>query len=215
MALLLQALQDVRTSPAARRRHTTSFERNDKMRQLKLAGISGSLRRNSNNTAILRTLQERLPADIELSLVPLDGLPLYSGDLEGPDLPAAVAEFKAAVEAADGLVVCSPEYNAGMSGVLKNALDWASRPAHASSLKGKRVLIMSSSPGFMGGVRAQAQLRETFASTLSRVVVRPPVVIAGANDKIKEGRLVDESNIQFALDAIAALASEIRVDRAC
>ena len=185
------------------------------MRQLKLAGISGSLRKNSNNTAILRTLQERLPADIELSLVPLDGLPLYSGDLEGPELPAAVAGFKACVEAADGLVVCSPEYNAGTSGVLKNALDWASRPANASSLKGKHVLIMSSSPGFMGGVRAQAQLRETFASTLSRVVVRPPVVIAGVNEKIKEGRLVDESNIQFALDAITALASEIRVDRAC
>jgi chromate reductase len=202
------------TRIGAIRRRATSFERNDKMRQLKLAGISGSLRKNSNNTAILRTLKERLPADIELSLVPLDGLPLYSGDLEGPELPAAVATFKAAVEAADGLVVCSPEYNAGTSGVLKNALDWASRPANASSLKGKHVLIMSSSPGFMGGVRAQAQLRETFASTLSRVVVRPPVVIAGVNDKIKEGRLVDEPNIQFALDAIAALASEIQVDRA-
>lgn len=184
------------------------------MRQLKLAGISGSLRKNSNNTAILRTLQERLPAGIELSLVPLDGLPMYSGDLEGPDLPAAVVEFKAAVEAADGLVVCSPEYNAGTSGVLKNALDWASRPANGSPLKGKHVLLMSSSPGFMGGVRAQAQLRETFASTLSRVIVRPPVVIAGVHDKIRDGRLVDESNIQFALDAIAALAGEIQVDRA-
>jgi len=185
------------------------------MRQLRLAGISGSLRKNSNNTAILRTLQERLPEAIELSLVPLDAVPLYSGDLEGAELPAGVVEFRAAVEAADGLVVCSPEYNAGTSGVLKNALDWASRPGNSSSLKGKHVLIMSSSPGFMGGVRAQAQLRETFASTLSRVVVRPPVVIAGVHEKIKDGRLVDESNIQFALDAIAALASEIRVDRAC
>ncbi|HSW04491.1 NADPH-dependent FMN reductase [Aquabacterium sp.] len=184
------------------------------MRQLKLAGLSGSLRRNSHNTAILRTLQERLANDIALSLLPLDGLPLYNGDLEGPELPAAVAEFRAALEAADGLVVCSPEYNAGTSGVLKNALDWASRPANASPLKGKHVLLMSSSPGFMGGVRAQAQLREGFASTLSRVLVHPSVVVAGVHQKIQEGRFVDESNIQFALDAIAALASEIQRDPA-
>jgi chromate reductase len=179
------------------------------MTKVRLAGISGSLRRNSNNTAILQTLQERLEADVELSLLPLDSLPLYNSDLEGAELPAAVAEFKAAVQAADGLVLCSPEYNFGTSGVLKNALDWASRPANASPLKGKPVLIMSSSPAFTGGLRAQAQLREAFASTLSRVVVHPPVVIAGVHEKVKEGRLVDESNIKFALDAIAALVGDI------
>jgi len=180
------------------------------MTKVRLAGISGSLRRNSNNTAILRTLQARLPADVELSLLSLDSLPLYNSDLEGAELPASVAEFKAAVQAAEGLVLCSPEYNFGTSGVLKNALDWASRPANASPLKGKHVLIMSSSPAFTGGARAQAQLREAFASTLSRVVVHPPVVIAGIHEKIKEGRLVDESNVRFALDAIAALVAEIR-----
>ena len=180
------------------------------MTTIRLAGISGSLRKNSHNTAILRTLQDRLSADIELALLPLDDLPLYNPDLEAPELPASVAAFKAAVQAADGLVVCSPEYNAGTSGVLKNALDWASRPANAASLKGKRVLIMSSSPAFTGGARAHAQLRETFASTVSRVDVHPPVVIAGVHDKIKEGRLVDEPNIQFALGAIATLVGEIR-----
>ena len=181
------------------------------MTTVRLAGISGSLRRHSSNTAILRTLQERLSADVELALLPLDPLPLYNGDLEGADLPPAVAEFKAAVQAADGLVLCSPEYNFGTSGVLKNAVDWASRPANASPLKGKHVLVMSSSPAFTGGVRAQAQLRETLASTLSRVVVHAPVVIAGVHEKIKEGRLVDESNIRFALDAIAALVADIRL----
>jgi len=180
------------------------------MTKVRLAGISGSLRRNSNNTAILRTLQARLEPDVELSLLSLDSLPLYNSDLEGGELPAAVAEFKATVQAAEGLVLCSPEYNFGTSGVLKNALDWASRPANASPLKGKHVLIMSSSPAFTGGLRAQAQLREAFASTLSRVVVHPPVVIAGVHEKIKEGRLVDESNIRFALDAIAALVTDIR-----
>ena len=180
------------------------------MTKVRLVGISGSLRRNSNNTAILQTLQERLEPDVELSLLPLDSVPLYNSDLEGVELPAAVAEFKAAVQAADGLVLCSPEYNFGTSGVLKNALDWASRPANASPLKGKPVLIMSSSPAFTGGLRAQAQLREAFASTLSRVVVYPPVVIAGVHEKVKEGRLADESNIRFALDAIAALVADIR-----
>ena len=181
------------------------------MTTIRLAGISGSLRKGSHNTAILRTLQERLPADVELQLHTLDALPLYNSDLEVPELPAAVAEFKSAVREADGLVVCSPEYNAGTSGVLKNALDWASRPGNASPLKGKHVLIMSSSPAFTGGARAHSQLREAFASTLSRCVVHPPVVVAGSHDKIKDGRLVDESNIQFALGAIAALVAEIRL----
>ena len=180
------------------------------MTKVRLAGISGSLRKNSSNTAILQTLRERVPTDVELSLLSLDGLPLYNADLEGAELPSPVAEFKAAVQAAEGLVFCSPEYNFGTSGVLKNALDWASRPANASPLRGKHVLVMSSSPAFTGGVRAQAQLRDAFASTLSRVVVHPPVVIAGVHEKIKEGRLVDESNLRFALDAIAALVADIR-----
>jgi chromate reductase len=180
------------------------------MKKVRLAGISGSLRRNSHNTAILQTLQERLAADVELSLLPLAELPLYNPDLESPELPAPVAAFKQALQAADGIVLCSPEYNAGTSGVLKNALDWASRPANASPLKGKHVLIISSSPAFTGGARAHAQLRETLASTLSRVVVHPPVVVAGVHEKIKEGRLVDESNVQFALGAIAALVAELR-----
>jgi chromate reductase len=182
------------------------------MTTIQLAGISGSIRKQSQNTAILRTLQERLPEGVEMTLLPLDLLPLYNSDLEAPEPPAAVAEFKAAVQAADGLVLCSPEYNAGTSGVLKNALDWASRPGNAAPLKGKRVLLMSSSPAFTGGARAHAQLRETLASTLSRVLVHPPVVIAGVHEKVKDGRLTDESNLQFALAAIAALVVEIRLD---
>ena len=182
------------------------------MTTLRLAGISGSIRQHSHNTAILRTLQERMPDDVELTLLPIDRLPLYNSDLETPQPPEAVTQFKVAVQAADGLVLCSPEYNAGMSGVLKNALDWASRPGNAAPLKGKRVLLMSSSPAFTGGARAHAQLRETLASTLSRVLVHPPVVIAGVHEKVKDGRLIDESNIQFALAAIAALVAEIRLD---
>ena len=178
------------------------------MKTLRLLGISGSLRKGSHNMAILRTLGEQMPPGVQLELLPLDGLPLYNADLEA-ELPAAVVAFKAAVSAADGLVLCTPEYNAGTSGVLKNALDWASRPGNAAPLKGKPVLLISSSPGFTGGTRAHAQLRETLASTLSRVVVHPPVVIAGVHDKVKDGRLVDEPNLKFALGAVAALVEEI------
>ena len=158
------------------------------MRAVKLIGISGSLRRASSNTAFLRALQGLVPEGVGLELFPLDDLPLYNGDLDGPSPPAPVARFKSAIEAADGLVISTPEYNWGMSGVLKNAFDWASRPTNASPLKGKPALVMSCSPAFTGGARAHGQVRDTLTSALARVVARPPVVIAGSNGKIDNGR---------------------------
>jgi len=179
------------------------------MNTIRLAAISGSLRQASSNTAILRTLQASMPAGVEMTLLPLDGIPLYNQDLDGPGLPDAVRQFKAAVDSSDGVVMCSPEYNFGIPGVLKNALDWASRPAFASPLKGKPILVMTSSPAFTGGVRAQAQLRETLGGTLSRVIARPQVVIAGVNAKIQDGRLTDAATLDFALEAIGDLIAEI------
>lgn len=197
------------------------LQKDKMMSTIKLAAISGSLRAASANTAFLRTLQQHMTGSVEMTLLPLGGLPLYNQDLDGPQPPAEVAQFKAAIGAADGLVICSPEYNSGMSGVLKNALDWASRPVLASPqgsagpspLKDKHVLLMSCSPGFAGGIRAHGQLRETLAGTLSRVVVRPPVVIAGVNAKIQDGRFVDEANLKFALEAITDLLDEIAAAR--
>uniref|UniRef100_UPI003ECF3B28 NADPH-dependent FMN reductase n=1 Tax=unclassified Variovorax TaxID=663243 RepID=UPI003ECF3B28 len=179
------------------------------MNTIRLAGISGSLRQASSNTSILRTLQASLPSGVEMTLLPLDGIPLYNQDLDGPGLPDSVREFKAAIDSSHGVVMCSPEYNFGMPGVLKNAIDWASRPAFASPLKGKPVLVMTSSPASTGGVRAQAQLREALGGTLSRVISRPQVVIAGVNGKIEDGRLTDPASLTFALEAIADLIAEI------
>ncbi|VTU30988.1 NADPH azoreductase [Variovorax sp. SRS16] len=184
------------------------------MNKFRLAGISGSLRQGSSNTAILRTLQASLPPEVEMTLLPLEGIPLYNQDLDGPNPPEAVREFKAAVESSDGVVMCSPEYNFGMPGVLKNAIDWASRPAFASPLKGKPVLVMTCSPAFTGGVRAQAQLRETLGGALSRVISRPQVVIAGVNAKIEGGRLTDPASLSFALEAVNDLLAEIGLLRA-
>lgn len=180
---------------------------------IRLTAISGSLRAASANTAVLRTLQEMVPAGSEMSLLSIEALPLYNQDLDLPEPLREVAEFKQAISQADGLVICTPEYNFGVPGVLKNALDWASRPAFASPLKGKPVLIMSASPAFTGGARAHSQLRETLGGSLARVLARPPVVIAGVNAKLQQGRLVDETNLKFALEAVADLVVEIQCAR--
>jgi chromate reductase len=176
-----------------------------------LLGLSGSIRKESTNTAILRTVAEQLGARASLTVFPLNDIPLYNSDLEGDALPQPVRALKEAIAASDGLILCTPEYNHGMSGVLKNALDWASRPAFASPLKNKPTLLMTSSPGYVGGARAQAQMQETMASALARVVIRPQIVIAGVAQKIVNGRLVDEATLKFCLEAIDDLLAEIRL----
>jgi chromate reductase len=181
---------------------------------IRLLGLSGSLRHASSNTAVLRTLQQRMPGGIALRLHPLSDLPLYNGDFDTEEPPVAVARLREAIQQADGLVLCTPEYNAGTSGVMKNALDWASRPPQTSPLRGKHALIISTSPAFTGGARAHVQLREALASTLSRVAVHPAVVIPQVFEKLKDGLLTDESSIRFALAAIQALTTEIRASRA-
>jgi chromate reductase len=180
---------------------------------IRLAAISGSLRAASANTAVLRTLQDMMPANVEMNLLPIGALPLYNQDLDLPEPLPEVAEFKQAIAQADGLVICTPEYNFGVPGVLKNALDWASRPAFASPLKGKQVLMMSASPAFTGGARAHSQLRETLSGALARVLSRPPVVIAGVNTKLQQGRLADETNLKFAVEAVIDLVAEIQSAR--
>jgi chromate reductase len=177
----------------------------------RLLGLSGSIRQGSTNTIILHTIAERLGSGVSLTVLPLDDVPLFNSDLEGERLPDPVRALKNAIAQSDGIVLCSPEYNHGMSGVLKNALDWASRPAFDSPLKNKACLPMTSSPGYVGGARAHAQMHETLASALARVVVRPQVVIAGVMQKIADGQLVDEHTIQFCLEAIEDLLKEIRV----
>lgn len=181
------------------------------MTEFRLLGISGSIRRESCNTTILRTLAGKLGSKAALILFPLDDIPVYNDDLEGELLPRPVRALKEAIAESHGIVLCSPEYNHGMPGVLKNALDWASRPGFASPLKNKPALIMTSSPGYIGGARAHAQLRETLAGALARVVARPQVTIAGVMQKIVEGKLVDRSTVEFCLDAIDDLLAEIRL----
>jgi chromate reductase len=175
-----------------------------------LLGISGSIRRQSTSTAILEALRNRVNerGKARMELFALDRIPPYNGDLDGAQPPPPVSDLKKAIEASGGLVICSPEYNHGMSGVLKNALDWASRPHSNSPLKGKPVLIMTSSPGATGGVRAQVQVRETLVSTYSRVVITPEIVIPHVFEKLVGGEFADESSLSFAEGGIDALLRE-------
>jgi chromate reductase len=178
--------------------------------QPSILGIAGSLRRDSYSGAILRGLQAVAGDRARIESFSLAPVPLYNADLDGDHKPEAVVALKSAIRACEGLVLVSPEYNYGVSGVLKNALDWASRPGYQSVLKDKPVLIVTSSPGMLGGVRAQAQLRQTLAATLSRVIATPEVVISQVPAKIQDGRLTDPPSLKFMLEAFAALLAQIR-----
>jgi chromate reductase, NAD(P)H dehydrogenase (quinone) len=181
--------------------------------RFQLLGMSGSLRRNSSCTAVLQTVADRLPGGAKMMIAQFDQLPLYNEDEDRDQVLRPVIEFKSAIEKADGLVVISPEYNHGMSGVLKNAIDWVSRPGYDSVLKNKPVVVMTASNSALGGVRAQLQLRETFASTLSRVLARRQVVIGQAPKKIVDGKLADTETLAFIDDAIRDLLDEITLLR--
>lgn len=175
----------------------------------RLLGLSGSLRAASHSTATLATFAEAVADRADLTMADIGTLPLYNQDLDIEPRPAPVAALRDAIAAADGLVVVSTEYNHGTPGVLKNAIDWASRPAFRSPLKGKPVLIATCSMAFTGGVRAQYQIREAFASTLSRTALTPEIVIGTVHTKISDGRLTDAAVIDHALGGFEALYAEI------
>jgi chromate reductase len=183
------------------------------MPQFRLLGLSGSLRRASYSTAVLRGLQDTLGLRAALDIFPLHEIPLYNEDDDAGPAPDPVQALRSAIDASDGVIMISPEYNHGMSGVLKNALDWASRPYGRSVLKSKPVLTMTASPAFTGGVRAQQQMNETLASIPARLVFRPQVVIGGVHEKVRDGRLVDQAALSFALSAVDDLIEEIRAVR--
>ena len=148
-----------------------------------------------------------------LNIFPLHGMPLYNEDDDAEHAPEMVRALRSAIDACDGVIMISPEYNRGMSGALKNALDWASRPYGRSALRSKPVLTMTASPAFTGGVRAQQQMNETLVSIPARLVLRPQIVIGGVHEKVRDGRLVDEAALRFALAGVDDLLDEIGAAR--
>jgi chromate reductase, NAD(P)H dehydrogenase (quinone) len=180
----------------------------------RLIGMSGSLRAGSYSNAVLETLRERFAGVADLTIWDLGPIPAYNQDFEGDKRPTPVKELLAAIDAADGLVLCAPEFNHSIPGVLKNALDWASRPAFTSVMAYKPVAIMTTSQGPLGGARCLEHMRVALDSMMSRVVLAREVVITACADKVRDGRLVDETSLGFACAAMEALMREIRLWRA-
>jgi chromate reductase len=180
----------------------------------RLIGMSGSLRAGSYSNAVLETLRETFAARAEITIWDLAPVPLYNQDLEGDKRPAPVKDLLAAIGDSDGVVLCAPEFNHSIPGVLKNALDWASRPAFTSVMAYKPVAIMATSRGPLGGARCLEHMRVALDSMLARVTLAREVTITSSAEKVRDGRLVDKTSLDFACGAVEALLREIRLWRA-
>lgn len=162
---------------------------------MNILGISGSLRAASFNTALLHAAQELAPEGMRIDIHLLHDLPLFNQDVEEQGDPPAVAALKQAVEQADGILLACPEYNGGISGVLKNAVDWVSRAGRdrkVAPIAGKLVCIMGASPGITGTVRAQDAMRLVIRRAGAVTEPQGEVLVFQAHTKIVEGKLVDE-----------------------
>jgi chromate reductase, NAD(P)H dehydrogenase (quinone) len=172
---------------------------------LSIVGISGSLRKASFSTQILRVLATKSAPAIHVRLVTLEEIPPYNEDLDTTTGVPAVNALKGLISASDGVLISTPEYNHGIPGVLKNALDWLSRPVSESCFKDKPVSIISSSKAFTGGVRAQYQLRETLISMHAQLVMGPEVVLGGIHRNFGDEFYADEDGLAFILKSVNRL----------
>jgi len=172
---------------------------------MKVLGLSGSLRRDSHNTRLLRGAGELLAPEAELVLFErLAEIPPYNEDAEH-ELPEAVAELKAAIASADAVLIATPEYNASIPGVLKNALDWISRPFATTPLMGKPAAVIGTSTGLFGAVWAQAETRKVLG-TIGAAVLDRELPIGQADEALREDGLPRERE---ALEALSATLDEL------
>ena len=162
--------------------------------QIRILGIAGSLRRNSYNKGALRAAQSLCPEGAKIEVFDLEGIPGFNQD-EERNLPPKVKELKEALRWADAVLFVTPEYNYGLPGVLKNAIDWGSRPYGDNAWDGKPAAIISAALSMGGGVRAQYQLRQAFVFLNMDAVVQPEVAIGNASERFdKESNLTDETS---------------------
>jgi chromate reductase len=186
--------------------------------EVRILGFAGSLRRASYNRGLVRAAIESAPSGIIVEVFDLDEVPLYNQDVEDAGEPASVVSLKAAMARSDALLVATPEYNHGIPGVLKNAIDWASRPRVTSPLRDKPVAIMGASPGRGSTARAQAQLREAFVFTGACVMPLPELMVGAAGEHFdKDGNLIDaevRASLVELLEALRAWTRRIDVNRA-
>ncbi len=180
------------------------------MEKIKILGFAGSLRKGSYNKALLRAALELLPGDASLEIFDLEGIPPYNQDLDN-NMPEKVKEFKRKIKAADAILIATPEYNYSVPGVLKNAIDWASRPPGDNSWDDKPVAIMSASIGMIAGARAQYHLRQTCVYINMHPLNRPEVMVPFVADKVDaNGRVTDAKTREKVKELLVALAAWTR-----
>ncbi|RAY10777.1 hypothetical protein DPM19_33845 [Actinomadura craniellae] len=183
------------------------------MPPLTIVAISGSLRRTSHNTGLLRALQALTPPGVTLDLYDgLRALPPFDQDHEREHVPAPVADLRRRVRAADGIVIATPEYNSAIPGVLMNALDWLSRPVEDSSLRGRPVAILGASPSQFGTARAQVVLRQVLHRIQAPVVAQPEIMLFRSHERFDSAGTLGHDEVTEGLlrELLAGLTRLIR-----
>jgi len=176
-----------------------------------VVGFAGSLRKASHNAALLRAAAEVLPEGMQLEIFDLSPIPMYNSDVEAVGVPEPVQKFKTAIAQADALLVATPEYNYSIPGVLKNAIDWASRPPKDSPLNGKPLAMMGASGGISGTMRAQMHLRQICVFNNMLPLNKPEIYVMRAAEKFDTaGKLIDEPTRRRVRELLGALAEWTR-----
>ena len=179
----------------------------DTDRPFKIVGIAGSLRKASWNRGLIRAAIEHVPAGVEIVEFDLGLVPLFNQDLEDQGDPPSVIALKDVIRLADALLIATPEYNNGMPGVLKNAIDWASRPVRSSVLRDKPTAVMGVSPGPGAAARAQQQVRDALVYTGGCVLPEPELLIGGALGKFDDRGDVTDPKLR---DQVVEVAAALR-----
>lgn len=171
-----------------------------------IIGIVGSLRKGSYNRSLMNAFVKHAPSGVFIEIAEIGNLPLFSEDLESSAFPETAHVLKTKIEAADAIIIATPEYNRGTSGVLKNAIDWISRPDGQNSLKGKPALVVGASTGARGADIAQYDLKRSLTYMNSKVIGQPEFFLGLAKEKFDdEGNLIDESTSKYIDKALEAL----------
>jgi chromate reductase, NAD(P)H dehydrogenase (quinone) len=176
------------------------------MADLKVLGISGSLRKASLNTAVLRACAELAPSDMKITVYDgLGDIPMYNQEILDAGVPASVQRLRDAIDGADGLLLACPEYNFSISGPMKNAIDWMSR-LPKQPFQDKPIAVVSASGGPLGGARVQYDVRRVLGQLWGHVMPRPEVFVGSAQTKFDaQGKLTDETTKKFLTDLLAGL----------
>jgi len=166
--------------------------------QVSILAFAGSLRKDSYNKSLLRAARDLAPETMKVEFFDLEGIPFFNADVEAEGDPDYVKKFKKAIRKADGILVATPEYNYGMSSVVKAAIEWSSRPPEDAPIEEKPVGIMGASTSLTGTARSQNHLRQSFAYTNSYCMPYPEILVYRADEKFDdEGNLTDEETLDF------------------